>query len=108
MPVVAGPPQAHGPSTFDKMKMGAMMGSTVGGIMGFIIGTVTIFQYGAGPNGAMRTLGKYMLGSGATFGLFMSIGSVIRTEGPHNDAWLRARGPPMMLPRQSPLRPMRQ
>lgn len=39
--------------------------------------------------------------------LFMSIGSVIRTEGPHNDAWLRARGPPMMLPRQSPLRPMR-
>lgn len=35
--------------------------------------------------------------------LFMSIGSVIRTEGPRNDAWLRARGPPMMLPRQSPL-----
>jgi len=31
-------------------------------------GTVTIFQYGAGPNGVMRTLGKYMLGSGATFG----------------------------------------
>lgn len=33
-----------------------------------IIGTVTIFQYGAGPNGVMRTLGKFMLGSGATFG----------------------------------------
>ncbi|RMJ27408.1 hypothetical protein PHISP_01724 [Aspergillus sp. HF37] len=106
MPVVAGP--GAGPSTFDKMKMGALMGSTVGGIMGFILGGVTIFQYGAGPNGVMRTLGKYMLGSGGMFGLFMSIGSVIRTEGPHNDAWLRARGPPMMLPRQHPLRSERQ
>jgi hypothetical protein len=32
------------------------------------LGVVTIFQYGAGPNGVMRTLGKYMVGSGATFG----------------------------------------
>ena len=35
--------------------------------MGFILGTVTIFNYGAGPAGIMRTLGKYMAGSAATF-----------------------------------------
>jgi hypothetical protein len=26
-------------------------------------------RYGAGTNGPLRTLGQYMLGSGATFGL---------------------------------------
>ena len=35
-------------------------------------GTVSIFQYGAGPNGVMRTLGKFMLGSGAMFGYDIS------------------------------------
>jgi Reactive mitochondrial oxygen species modulator 1 len=30
-------------------------------------GVVTIFQYGAGSAGVMRLLGKYMVGSGATF-----------------------------------------
>ncbi|KAL1959835.1 hypothetical protein VTO42DRAFT_980 [Malbranchea cinnamomea] len=95
----------HGPSTFDKMKMGALMGGSVGLIMGFIIGTVSIFQYGAGPNGVMRTLGKYMTGSAATFGFFMSIGSVIRTEGTPGsyDIWARtarAQRNPMILPAQ--------
>ena len=39
-------------------------------------------RYGAGTQGPLRMLGTYMLGSGATFGFFMSIGSVIRTEAP--------------------------
>ncbi|KAH7037183.1 reactive mitochondrial oxygen species modulator 1-domain-containing protein [Microdochium trichocladiopsis] len=69
-----------GPSTFDKLKMGAMMGGSVGVIMGFVFGTVQIFRGGAGPNGIMRTLGQYMLMSGSTFGFFMSIGSVIRSD----------------------------
>ncbi|ROV88113.1 hypothetical protein VSDG_09372 [Cytospora chrysosperma] len=69
-----------GPSATDKMKMGAMMGGTVGVIIGFIYGTVSIFRYGAGPNGIMRTLGQFMGASGATFGFFMSIGSVIRSD----------------------------
>ncbi|KAK2767387.1 subunit of TIM23 translocase complex [Arachnomyces sp. PD_36] len=107
-PPPAGAGGVRGPSTFDKLKMGAMMGGSVGMIMGFIIGTVTIMQGGAGPNGIMRTLGKYMAGSGATFGFFMSIGSVIRTDGQVNEAWLRARRTPMIYPRQFQPQPQRQ
>ena len=31
-------------------------------------GALTIMRYGAGPNGPLRTLAQYMIGSGATFG----------------------------------------
>ncbi|KAK3186777.1 subunit of TIM23 translocase complex [Lecanicillium sp. MT-2017a] len=79
-PVAAVPGGQHGPSNFDKFKMGAMMGGTVGVILGFMYGTLSIFRYGAGTQGIMRTLGQYMGASGATFGFFMSIGSVIRSD----------------------------
>ncbi|RKF73077.1 Protein mgr2 [Golovinomyces cichoracearum] len=69
MPVSVGS-NMSGPSIFDKFKMGAMMGSS----------SVNIIRFGAGSNGIMRTLGNYMLGSGATFGFFMSIGSMVRTD----------------------------
>ncbi|KAI9784252.1 MAG: subunit of TIM23 translocase complex [Peltula sp. TS41687] len=86
----------HGPSTWDKLKMGGMIGGSVGLIIGFlfgiyatitspvvclydkrlteglvvivIIGGVNIIRHGPGSNGLLRTLGQYMLGSAATFG----------------------------------------
>ncbi|KAI6811195.1 hypothetical protein KC332_g17781 [Hortaea werneckii] len=79
MPAGAGG-AVQGPSTFDKAKMGAMMGGSVGIIIGFIFGATNIIRFGPGPNGMLRTLGQYMAGSAATFGFFMSIGTTIRTE----------------------------
>ncbi|KAF4122853.1 Reactive mitochondrial oxygen species modulator 1 [Geosmithia morbida] len=97
-PVAAIPGGQHGPSTTDKLKMGAMMGGSVGVIIGFLYGTVNIFRYGAGANGIMRTLGQYMAGSGATFGFFMSIGSVIRSDADpkFHDLYMQAQRRPII------------
>jgi len=73
-------PGGGAPSTFDKMKLGAMMGGSVGLIIGFLFGGYNLVKHGPGPNGFVRSLGRYMLGSAATFGFFMSIGTAIRTQ----------------------------
>ncbi|KAJ9107510.1 hypothetical protein QFC21_000966 [Naganishia friedmannii] len=68
---------------WQKVKMGALMGSGVGLTIGFIFGSFSILRAGPGPRGALATLSQYMLSSAATFGFFMSIGSVIRTDSPY-------------------------
>ncbi|TLS21855.1 uncharacterized protein PpBr36_09274 [Pyricularia pennisetigena] len=99
----------HGaaPSNMDKLKMGAMMGGTVGAIMGFIYGTVTVFRGGAGPNGIMRTIGQYMLASGTTFGFFMGIGSVIRSDASPiaQQAYFQTRPRPLIMASHRAFRP---
>ncbi|KAJ8131604.1 hypothetical protein O1611_g2020 [Lasiodiplodia mahajangana] len=94
MPANRGP---QGPSVTEKLKMGAMMGGS----------TVNIFRYGAGTNGIMRTLGQYMAGSGATFGFFMGIGSVIRTDASPiaAEAFARAQRRPLIMAARQAYRP---
>ncbi|KAF1833783.1 hypothetical protein BDW02DRAFT_569645 [Decorospora gaudefroyi] len=104
MPVPVGsmPQGARGPSTLDKLKMGGMMGGSVGLIIGFIFGFTNIVRFGPGPNGMMRTLGQYMMGSAATFGFFMAIGTTIRTDSPAiaTQAFNSINRRPTILPRQ--------
>lgn len=71
--------------------MGAVMGTCVGLTIGFIGGGFQILRAGPGPRGSLATLSQYMLSSGATFGFFMSIGTVLRTEalpGSNEERWV--------------------
>ncbi|ORZ37000.1 reactive mitochondrial oxygen species modulator 1-domain-containing protein [Catenaria anguillulae PL171] len=73
-------PQQHGPTIGQKLKMGAMMGTGVGVGLGFILGNIQYLIYGARGKGYLGTLSNSVMTSGITFGFFMMVGSVIRSE----------------------------
>ena len=68
----------RGPSCFDRIKFGAMIGFAVGMSTGAIFGTFMGLRHGLRGRELLSQLGKVMLQSGGTFGAFMSIGSAIR------------------------------
>ncbi|KAL6713613.1 subunit of TIM23 translocase complex [Lecanora helva] len=121
----AGGSRRREPTTFDKCNSAETF---------LIAGSYNIMKYGGGPSGPARTLGQYMLGSGATFGydanneydgftphfedriadtasvisFFMSIGTIIRTEGDSQlaaEMYARARRRPVTMPRRLVRRP---
>ncbi|KAF7367358.1 hypothetical protein MSAN_00798200 [Mycena sanguinolenta] len=87
--------------------MGALMGGGVGLTIGFLFGSWSILQHGAGPRGVLSTLSKTMLSSAATFSFFLAIGSVsfslfdelrlMRRQVIRNDS-LEGAHPQMMVP----------
>ncbi|KAI7824682.1 mitochondrial genome maintenance protein [Gamsiella multidivaricata] len=68
------------PSKFERAKVGAMMGGTVGLCIGLVFGGFSLMRNGPGTRGYVNTLAQTMISSTATFAFFMAIGSVIRSE----------------------------
>ncbi|XP_045131467.1 reactive oxygen species modulator 1-like [Portunus trituberculatus] len=70
--------QGQGPSCWDRVKLGFMMGFSVGMATGALFGGFTALRYGLRGRELLNNVGKVMLQSGGTFGTFMSIGAGIR------------------------------
>ncbi|KAJ3406279.1 subunit of TIM23 translocase complex [Chytriomyces hyalinus] len=62
--------ESFGP-TFEKMKMGFMMGGITGGCLGFLVGGMTVLRYGPGDKGYLATVGNQMLQTGGFLGFIM-------------------------------------
>ena len=74
-------PASHGgqgPSCFDRVKMGFMMGMCVGMASGAIFGGFNCLRFGLRGRELVSNVGKVMIQGGGTFGTFMSIGTGIR------------------------------
>ncbi|XP_076633362.1 reactive oxygen species modulator 1 [Colletes latitarsis] len=78
MPVVPGGVYQQGPSCFERMKMGFMIGFCVGMASGALFGGFSALRYGLRGRELINNVGKVMLQGGGTFGTFMAIGTGIR------------------------------
>ncbi|RZF41069.1 reactive oxygen species modulator 1 [Nilaparvata lugens] len=70
--------QTGGPSCFDKIKIGFLLGFCVGMATGGIFGGFGALRAGLRGRELVNNMGKTMMSTGGTFGTFMAIGSGIR------------------------------
>ncbi|XP_054722078.1 reactive oxygen species modulator 1-like [Uloborus diversus] len=68
----------QGPSCFDRMKVGFVIGMCVGLASGALFGGFSALRYGVRGRDLIQSVGKMMLQGGGTFGTFMAIGTGIR------------------------------
>jgi len=73
-----GHPGAQGPTCFQKMKMGAFMGAAIGAASGLLFGGFAVLGSSLVGRQRLAMVGKYIIGSGASFSVFMAIGQGIR------------------------------
>ncbi|ORX61020.1 hypothetical protein BCR36DRAFT_341175 [Piromyces finnis] len=68
-------------SNLEKFGRGALSGASVGLCIGFIYGTFNVLRIGPGNGSITGTIAKSMGASAASFGFFMGVGSLIKSEG---------------------------
>ena len=78
MPAVMPHGGAQGPSCFDRIKMGFVMGMCVGMASGAIFGGFNCLRFGLRGRELVGQVGRVMVQGGGTFGTFMAIGTGIR------------------------------
>ncbi|CAH0394189.1 unnamed protein product [Bemisia tabaci] len=78
VPLGVGGVSQSGPSCFDRMKMGFMIGFCVGMATGGLFGGFNAFRYGLRGRELVNNVGKVMVQGGGSFGTFMAIGTGIR------------------------------
>ena len=64
-----------GARCFDRIKFGFLLGATVGASVGALYGAYAGIRFGLRGRELFSNLGKAILQTGGTFGVFMAVGS---------------------------------
>ncbi|CAH1397396.1 unnamed protein product [Nezara viridula] len=78
MPLPAGGYQTTGPTCWERMRIGFMIGFCVGLASGALFGGFGALRIGLRGRDLVNNVGKTMIQGGGTFGTFMAIGTGIR------------------------------